>query len=125
MAGISFNGGLTCAMQVTDMEKSIKWYSDVLGFKLLYKVEEMGWCEMATPTPGVALGISQVEKVTNRGNIKLTFGVNDIEGSRAALESKKVKFEGPTMEIPGMVKLATFFDPDDNPHMFYQDLAKK
>jgi predicted enzyme related to lactoylglutathione lyase len=124
MAGISFNGGLVCAFQVTDLARAIKWYSDVLGCKLIYKVDEIGWCEMTSPTPGVAIGLSQVEKITGRGNCKLTFGVTDVEGSRATLESKKVKFEGPTVEIPGMVKLATFFDPDDNPHMFYQDLQK-
>jgi hypothetical protein len=33
-----------------------------------------------------------------------------------------VRFDGPTIELPGMVKLATFFDPDGNPMMFYQDL---
>jgi hypothetical protein len=33
-----------------------------------------------------------------------------------------VKFDGPTQEIPGMVKLATFFDPDGNAMMFFQDL---
>ena len=55
---------------------------------------------------------------------KLTWGVKDIDAARTLLESKKVRFDGPTQEIPGMVKLATFFDPDGNPMMFYQDLQK-
>ncbi len=29
------------------------------------------------------------------------------------------------MTIPGMVSLATFFDPDGNANMLYQDLAAK
>jgi hypothetical protein len=55
---------------------------------------------------------------------KLTWGVKDIDAARKVLESKKVRFDGPTQEIPGMVKLATFFDPDGNPMMFYQDMQK-
>ena len=27
------------------------------------------------------------------------------------------------MDIPGMVRLLTFYDPDDNALMFYQDLS--
>lgn len=35
------------------------------------------------------------------------------------------KFDGPTNEIAGMVKLATSFDPDSDALMFYEDLRKK
>ena len=124
-SAIGYDGGLTCSMQVTDLNRSIKWYSDVLGFKLLYKLDDMGWCEMATEVNRVNVGLSQVEKITGRGNTKLTFGVKDIDKARKILEDKGVKFEGPTLEIPGMVKLATFFDPDQNVSMFYQGLQKE
>ena len=50
--------------------------------------------------------------------------MSDIEKTRSFLESKGVKFDGDTLVIEGMVKLATFFDPDDNLMMFYQDLRK-
>ena len=53
----------------------------------------------------------------------LTFGVKDIDAARASLESRKVRFDGPTQTIPGMVRLATFFDEDGNALMLYQDLA--
>lgn len=121
---IGFDGGLTCSMQVTNLDRSIKWYSDILGFKLLYKVDEIAWAEMSTEVQRVNLGLGQVEKITGRGNCKLTFGVKDVDKARAHLESKGVKFDGPTVTIPGMVKLATFFDPDENVSMFYQDLQK-
>jgi predicted enzyme related to lactoylglutathione lyase len=121
-AGIPYDGGLTCAIQVRDITKSIEWYQSVLGFTLLYHVEEMGWCELSTGVQRVNVGLSQVEAPNVGLCAKLTWGVKDIDAARRSLESKKVRFDGATQEIPGMVKLATFFDPDGNPMMFYQDL---
>ena len=122
---LKYDGGLTCSIGVTDLKRSIAWYQDVLGFQLLYHVEEMGWCELATETPRVNVGLSQVEKVPKGGGATLTFGVHDIEPSRKALEAKKVKFDGPTRTYEGMVRLATFFDPDGTALMLFQDLQKK
>jgi len=120
----NYNGGLTCSIKCTDLKKSIQWYQDVLGFKLLYQVDEMGWCEMSTPVARVNVGLSQVEEAGGKGGATMTFGVVDIDDARKKLEGKKVRFDGPTQVLEGMVKLATFFDPDDNALMLYQDLQK-
>jgi catechol 2,3-dioxygenase-like lactoylglutathione lyase family enzyme len=119
---LGYTSSLTVSYQVSDIKKSIEWYRNVLGFNLLYHVEEMGWCEMMTELKGVNIGLSQVEKPNVGLAGKLTWGVKDIDLARKMLEGKKVRFDGPTQEIPGMVKLATFFDPDGNPMMFFQDL---
>lgn len=121
---LGYDGGLTCALQVADIKKSMQWYQDVLGFKLLYHAAEIGWCELATNVDRVNVGLSQVEKPAGRGGATLTFGVKDIGIARKHLETKKVRFDGATQEIPGMVKLATFFDPDNNALMLYQDLQR-
>ena len=53
------------------------------------------------------------------GGATPVFGVNnDIEAARAALEGKGVRFEGDIIEMPGLVKLTTFKDPDGNSYMF-------
>jgi catechol 2,3-dioxygenase-like lactoylglutathione lyase family enzyme len=119
---IGYNGGLTCVYQVSDIKRSLDWYQNILGFKLIYHVEEMGWAELASEVKGVNVGLSQVEKPNIGLCAKLTWGVKDIDLARKLVEGKKVRFDGPTQEIPGMVKLATFFDPDGNPMMFFQDL---
>ena len=119
---LNFNGGLTLSMQVKDRKASAKWYSDTLGFQLLYDVAEIGWCELATEIKGVNIGLSDNQKPKTGAGPVPTFGVKDIDHARSQLESKKVRFDGPTHEFPGMVKLATFFDPDGNALMLFQDL---
>jgi len=121
---LDYNGGLTCSIKCTDLKKSIQWYQDVLGFKLLYQMDEMGWCELASSVERVNVGLSQVEKTGGAGGATLTFGVKNIDAARKTLEGNKVRFDGPTLVIEGMVKLATFFDPDDNALMLFQDLQK-
>jgi predicted enzyme related to lactoylglutathione lyase len=121
-AAIEYDGNLTCALRVTDLERSKLWFQDVLGFTFLYQVDEIGWCELATEQPGVTVGLSQVERAGGEGNAILTFGVKNLDAARAELETKSVAFDGPTQTIEGMVKLATFFDPDRNAFMLAQDL---
>ncbi|MEM7309996.1 MAG: VOC family protein [Planctomycetota bacterium] len=120
---LDYDGGLTCAMGVSDLDRSITWYQDVLGFKLSYKMEEMAWCELESPVARVNVGLSQVEGLQVEGGATLTFGVKDVDHARASLEDLDVRFDGETQVIPGMVKLATFFDPDGNKLMLYQDLG--
>jgi catechol 2,3-dioxygenase-like lactoylglutathione lyase family enzyme len=123
-SSLGYDAGLTCAFNVQELERSIAWYRDVLGFKLLYRIEELGWCELATEVPGVSVGLSEVEKVAQGGNATLTFGVRDIEHARRVLEEHEVQFDGATRMHEGMVKLATFFDPDGNTLMLYEDLRR-
>lgn len=121
---LGYKGDLTCAFSVSDMKASIAWYRDVLGFTLLYQLDEMGWCEMATPVANVSVGLSQVENPQVKGGPTLTFGTLDIEAARAQLEANSVRFDGPTYVIEGMVKLATFYDPDGNKLMLSQSLQQ-
>lgn len=120
---LGYDGGLTCAIQVKDRKASAKWYQDVLGFKLLYDVEEIGWCELATSVERVNVGLSEVESPQVKGGTTLTFGVKDVNAARKQLESKDVRFDGSTRVYDGMVKLATFYDPDGNTLMLYEDLS--
>ena len=121
---LGFDGGLTCALAVSDFERSATWYQETLGFQLLYKVDEMGWGELQTPVERVLLGLSQTEDVEVQGGPTLTFGVRDIDRARGTLEELGVRFDGETITIPDMVRLATFFDPDGHKLMLYQSLGE-
>ncbi len=122
---LGFDGQLTCAIECADLDKTVAWYQEVLGFQLMYKVEEIAWAELSTSVDGVSLGVGQVESPQVKGGATLTWGVIDIDTARDDIASHGVRFDGETQTIPGMVRLATFFDPDGNRHMLAQDLTKE
>lgn len=121
---LGYDGVLTCAVECADLDRSIAWYRDVLGFEFLYRVDDIAWAELQSSIPGVTLGLGQVETVQPKGGATLTWGVTDVDAARSHLETLDVRFDGETMTVPEMVKLATFFDPDGNTHMLAQDLTK-
>lgn len=120
---LGYDGGLTLATQCSDLAKSLAWFTDVLGFTVLYQMDEMGWAELTSPVARVNLGLSQVEKPKVGAGPVPTWGVTDIDSARATLEAKGVRFDGETQTIPDMVRLATFYDPDGNAFMLYQSLG--
>jgi catechol 2,3-dioxygenase-like lactoylglutathione lyase family enzyme len=119
-----YSENLTISVGVSDLEKAIDWYSDVLGLELVYKLEQHGWCEMSTATKHVTIGLGQTEEL-KPGSTTPTFGVMDIDAARMHLESKDVRFDGDTYEIEGMVKLCMFYDPDGNSYMLAQSLTSE
>lgn len=119
---LAWDGGLTCAIGVSDLEQALAWYRDILGFKHLYTAAEIGWCELETGVARVNIGLSQQEKAGGPGGATLTFGVHDIAAAEAALMARGVRFDGPVRVIPDLVKLLTFYDPDGNTLMLYEAL---
>jgi len=119
---IAYSGKLTAAISVTDLERSKAFFTQLLGFEHIYTLADWGWCEMRTGVPGVTLGIGEAETVQPEGGATLTFGVADIDATRGWLEQHDVRFDGDTREIEGMVRLATFYDPDGNTFMLAQVL---
>lgn len=122
-ANLGYRAETTCAINVRDFAAAAKWYEEVLGFEKLYDMPDMGWGEWATNVPGMTVGISEVEDANpGPGGAVLTFNVHDIDKARQWLEGHDVRFDGDTQEIPGLVRLATFFDPDGNTFMLAQGL---
>lgn len=114
----NYKGDITLASSVRDLDESIAWFQEMLGFEVVFKVDEAQWAELTSPTKDVTIGLGVNEEVHGQGGTTPVFGVEDIAAARSELEDKGVKFDGDTVEIPGMVKLATFFDPDGNTYMF-------
>lgn len=120
---VTLNDTITIAISVKDRHASADWYQEKLGFDPLYHADEAGWSELATKTKGVVLGLGESTE-PKPGNSVPVFGIDDLDTGRAALEAAGVAFDGPTQVIDGMVKLATFYDPDNNALMLAQDLTK-
>jgi catechol 2,3-dioxygenase-like lactoylglutathione lyase family enzyme len=120
---IDFNpANCVVSVNVSDYDRSLAWYRDVLGFELAYELADYGWCELRTPF-GFSIGLGQTEEVTP-GTVVPTFGVHDIDAAIAHLREQDVKVED-WHEIPGMVRLSTFWDPDGTSWMLAQTLDQK
>lgn len=115
---------LTASMAVTDLDRSIAWYQEVLGFQLLYRAEEIGWCELTTHMSGVNVGLSENQEVQQGGGATNVWSVSDIEAAKAHLDAHGVRQDGEIQTIPELVRLLTFFDPDGNAMMLAQSLVE-
>jgi catechol 2,3-dioxygenase-like lactoylglutathione lyase family enzyme len=115
---------VTASMGVTDLDRSIEWYQNILGFTLLYRVDEIAWCELSTGVPGVNVGLSQNQEVKQGGGATNVWGVADILAAKAHLDAHEVRQDGDIQHIPDMVKLLTFYDPDGNAMMLSENLMQ-
>ncbi len=120
---LPYDGTVLLALSVSDRTASAEWYAKQLGFELLYDAAEIGWCEMALPIQGVMLGLADQDGVRIGGPVP-TLGVTDLDSARATLEGADVSFDGETVVHEGMVKLATFFDPDGHAWMMAESLVQ-
>ena len=119
---IQFNGGPTLSLPVSDLDEAIDWYQKTLGFKLKYRLDDVGWCELGSSVDKVNVGLSVVES-PNPGGATPTFGVQDINAAKATLQSIGVRIDGEIITIDGLVSLLTFYDQDNNSLMFYQEIS--
>jgi CreA protein len=115
---------IVISVNVSDLHRSIDWWGEMLAFEPIYRMDDYGWCELATSVEGLSLGLGQVEEVKIGGTTP-TFGVSDIDAARRHMESRGVRFDGDTYEIEGQVRLCTFYDPDGNPFMLAEVLDLK
>jgi len=122
MSLISLKDTINISLSVTDRHASAKWFEDLLGFETMYHADEAGWSEVQTKTPGVTIGLGEHTKPVP-GNCVPVFGIDDLDGARQKLERASVKFDGETDVVEGMVKTATFYDPDGNAFMLAEDLT--
>jgi predicted enzyme related to lactoylglutathione lyase len=123
IARVGMTNGVTISVDVSDYKASKAFYQDILGFEMTYELLEYGWCEFRTATADVTIGLSKVEEVKVNGGMSPVFAVTDIEQTRSMLEAKGVRFDGPNRTLPGLVILATFYDPDGHTFMLAQSLT--
>jgi len=107
---------------VKDRHASAQWYENMLGFEAIYHADEAGWSELQTKTAGVTIGLGE-HTTPAPGNCVPVFGIADLDTARQKMEQANVKFDGETDVVDGMVKLATFYDPDGNAMMLAEDLS--
>lgn len=97
---------------VTDMDRAVEFYHQLLGLKLLFKRED--WSEF--DLDGQRLALRKVRTLSDPGDTAvpgLSFLAQPIEPVIAVLSGKGVHFVG-ELEVYPYGKLASFRDPDGN-----------
>ena len=111
---VRYRPSLLVQLAVGDLDRSIRFYTETLGFELTERRDDLQFAHVSCGLEGLQLGLSAGgDKPPDPGTVVLNFGVQgDIEAARDALQKRGVVFDGPTRVIPGKVRLAGFRDPD-------------
>ena len=103
------------ALTTRDMERSKRFYRDVLGLPLLFETGGMMFFDLQ----GTRLLIGTENAGHSPGGSVLYFDAPDIDRLAPALEEKGVEFLGPAQVVQRTdtheLKIRAFLDPDGNP----------
>src|SRR5579872_3583029 len=110
---------------VKDLKKAIKFYTEVVGLKVMQLSEEHGWAELQGHERGARLGIAQMEDENFKAgkNAVVTFTVENIDQAKREVVQKGGKCLGDIQEVPGHVKIQTVVDADGNQFQLVQMLS--
>jgi predicted enzyme related to lactoylglutathione lyase len=109
--------------QTTDMDRTVEFYQEVLGFKLLFKRED--WSEF--DVDGQRLAFCKVDSLPENKAVfvpGVSFLAQPIEQVIADLSEKGVHFTE-ELEVYPYGKLASFRDPDGNILGLYEPPSRK
>ena len=116
-------------ISVKDFKAAIKFYTEVIGLKLIEKNDEWGLAELVGQDgKGLRLGIAKEDlkgqdPVKPGQNAVLTIVVDNIDKSSKELIAKGIKLIGSMQEVPGQVKLQTARDLDGNYFQLVEKLS--
>jgi predicted enzyme related to lactoylglutathione lyase len=107
------------ALQTKDFGRAMTFYGETLGLPRAVHIPERGFGEFETGNLTISIIDSEkmgMEHQASAGPVALH--VDDVEQSRAELESAGVSFRGDTLDT-GVCHMAFFADPDGNALMLH------
>jgi len=116
---------------VSDMQRSVEFYRDVLGIPL--KFQSPDWTEFQTGTTTFALhgggtaakGPPVGDPSKQAGHCSIGFNVEDVDKTYEELQAKGINFVMPPTQREGEgIRLAVALDPDGLPISFAQLLPQ-
>lgn len=115
--------GITIWYSVKDLENTLSFYVDLLGFEKVFHDPATGMAMVNTNTKDCIIGFSVADTVVPSTS-STVFEVQDIERTIRALGEKGIEFPGGVEFVPDMAKLATFYDPDGHNLMLSETLSE-
>ncbi len=126
------------AFEVSDLEASIQFYEQLLGFKLQLRArdaenhEEFAMLDLDGGRLELVQALSETnaprpfQPVVVRDHYcpHLALQVDDMDRALAALKARGIPVAHGPLEAPGAARWAYFCDPDRNVVEFFQDLSK-
>jgi len=103
---------------VTDWDRAIRFYTEILGMRATYRNDEIGWAQMATGEGQLAL--ERVDPSDQEGKalvgrfVGVSLQVPDIPATYKTLVERGVEFVAPPEKQPWGGVLAHLRDPDGN-----------
>ena len=98
----------------TNWDRAKKFYHETLGLPMALDLPQGGWMEFGHPNQthvAINLWRGPDPMPPTNGGATVTFGCDDVRAMVTKLRAKGIKCDDPD-EIPGMVIIATFYDPD-------------
>jgi catechol 2,3-dioxygenase-like lactoylglutathione lyase family enzyme len=102
-------------VMVADMDKSVDFYTNTLGLKLL---NQYGSHYAEIQAPDLLIGLHpKSDKTVVGNNISIGFGVKEFDLLIEQLKSKGIELK---IEVDGFIRLAFFVDLDNN-YLFFAE----
>lgn len=105
------------AVVVSDFDRALQFYRDVLGFPVQLEARSFGWMEVGPEEPLCKIGLALQEDGKAGDEVKPTgivLEVEDMEAFAARLRNHGVRFTQEPVERPWGGVVADFLDPDGN-----------
>ena len=109
--------------RVSDVEAARVFYTEQLGFELVYFDEQDRWLRLVRNGVEIAVAEGEFEGEAAPGeeDVVATVDVEDIKAEAERLRAAGVNV-GVVIEIPGAIRLLDVFDPDGNRIQLMQEL---
>ena len=98
---------------VSDMDRAVTFYTDVLGLRLLRR-DGGNWAELDAGGIRLALHGAIEGRPMEVGGATAVFRVEDLDSTRAELEGRGAEFDEHVGEVQGFARFASLRDPDGN-----------
>ncbi len=107
----------TVAVPTADQDRSLAFYTGVLGFELVRDVpfgQGQRWIEVAPPGAATTIAIAPQGSSPVGVDTGIRLTTDDAEGDHAALLANAVDVDAEILRYPGVPPMFTLRDPDGN-----------